>query len=51
MMIGRAIAWMNGELSEAERAFCAALQRIQDSRGSRGWILSPEISGAKHPID
>jgi len=29
---GRAIAWMNGELSEAERAFCDALQRIQDSR-------------------
>lgn len=29
---GRAIAWMHGQLSEAESAFCKALQRIQDSR-------------------
>lgn len=29
---GRAIAWMQGELNEAERAFCDALSRVEESR-------------------
>jgi len=37
---GRAIAWMQGELNEAEHAFCDALNRIQDARPTSAVRLS-----------